>query len=77
MNDNHYISMFEPIISNCKNKHDYQSAYTRISSCIAGIILGRGFNQSLEDYLSSNPVKHAFYNWWMAIKDTLHTKAFN
>lgn len=75
-NTNYYIAKFQPIIDACKNKKDYSAAYIRISSCVAGIIIGRGVNQELSDYLAQYPIRNEFYNWWMGIKDNLHAKAY-
>ena len=72
--NNHYIDMFQPVIDACKTREDYTKAYLRISSCIAGMILGRAFDQSFDNYLANNPTKQAFHKWWMAIKDNLHAK---
>lgn len=74
---NHYINMYQPLINACVTQRDFVTVYNRIASAIAGIIIGRGFNQLYDDYLSANPVKKEFNTWWMNIKDDLHTKAFN
>lgn len=75
MPDNYYIAKFQPLIDSCKTPEEYSAVYLRISSCIAGMILGRGFNQSFEDYLSDKPIKKEFHEWWLSIKDSLHAKS--
>lgn len=72
---NYYIDKFQPIIDACKTSADRGKAYIRISSCIAGIILGRGVNQSLEDYLKANPTKQVFFNWWHQVRHELNAKS--
>jgi len=72
---NHYIDMFQPVIDACKTSEEYGKAYIRISSCVAGIILGRGVNQSLEDYLAANPVKKVFFDWWHSVRHDINAKS--
>lgn len=71
---NHYKKMYQPLIEGCKTPADYSKVYARISAAIAGLILGRGVNQSMDEYLADKPEKKEFYIWWMGIKDELWDK---
>jgi len=73
---NHYISMFQPVIDACKTDKDYAKAYERISSCVVGMISGRGLNEDFEAYLEKYPVKKEFVKWWHEVKDQLHLNAY-
>lgn len=73
---NYYIDKYQQLINDCKEAKDYQKAYTRISSANASIILGRGFNQPIDEYLEQNPIKKEFNEWWKSIFNDLHVKAY-
>lgn len=49
-----------------------ERVYERISQTIASMIIGRGANQSLDDYLSAKPELKEYYEWWMEHKDKLN-----
>ena len=45
------------------DKNKMIKAMQRVSEMIASICLGRNFNQSIEDYISSKPELQEFKNW--------------
>lgn len=73
---NYYIDKYSPLILDCKTLAEYRRVYFRISAAIGSIILGRGFNQTLDEYLADKPVKQEFFKWWMEINNDLHIKGF-
>ncbi len=73
---NFYIDKYTQVINDCKTPIDYQKAYTRIVNNICSIILGRGFNQDIDEYLNENSTKKEFFEWWNGMKYDLHIKAY-
>jgi hypothetical protein len=55
-NDNFYINRAEEWLK--------AGQIDRISNNIAGLILGRNFNESFEDYCKRKPSIGEFINWW-------------
>jgi len=62
MTNNSYITR---ALGWIKTNQHISKVYVRINSTIASMIIGRGFNQSVEDYLNENPEKKEYYDWWM------------
>lgn len=68
---NVYINKYATKLNACETDADFKKFYSECSAAIASLILGKGYNEPFDEYLNKLPSKREFYNWWMAIKDTI------
>lgn len=68
---NFYIDKYSKLLIACQDKKQVDSFYQRCSSDIASIILGRGFNEELDEYLSKDQTKAQFFHWWGIVRKSI------
>lgn len=63
MPDNYYIRFYADLLVRTRSGKEFEKVKQRIAAKLAGLMLGRNFGQSVEDYLNEWPEYKTFYQW--------------